>query len=228
MDAALDFRNVSIIGHYIEGRCKGGQFIIISLRNNMVRRHSLWSDARSSSWQPVSSASTRSPTRLGRSLSTTTISQRWPCHLVPLSLNQRRPVGAIAVHRPRLVGPSHLTRRPRSLLVRSLPHLDLVPSHLCPQRRLRRLELQPQLPVPMSRLLRVLDLLSVRDLVLPSSCDNAASCNAVQYSLQLAPGRNSSSRRRTRLKFGHVRSEEVERFRIGTGARVDRLSIDAG
>jgi structural maintenance of chromosome 4 len=35
IDAALDFRNVSIIANYIKDRCKSGQFIIISLRNNM-------------------------------------------------------------------------------------------------------------------------------------------------------------------------------------------------
>ncbi|CAD6195019.1 unnamed protein product [Caenorhabditis auriculariae] len=35
IDAALDFRNVSIIGHYIKSRAKNAQFIIISLRNNM-------------------------------------------------------------------------------------------------------------------------------------------------------------------------------------------------
>ncbi|GMR29918.1 hypothetical protein PMAYCL1PPCAC_00113, partial [Pristionchus mayeri] len=35
IDAALDFRNVSIIGHYIQDRTKNAQFIIISLRNNM-------------------------------------------------------------------------------------------------------------------------------------------------------------------------------------------------
>uniref|UniRef100_F1KR40 Structural maintenance of chromosomes protein n=1 Tax=Ascaris suum TaxID=6253 RepID=F1KR40_ASCSU len=35
IDAALDFRNVSIIAHYIKDRTKNAQFIIISLRNNM-------------------------------------------------------------------------------------------------------------------------------------------------------------------------------------------------
>ena len=35
IDAALDFRNVSIVGHYIKERTKDAQFIIISLRNNM-------------------------------------------------------------------------------------------------------------------------------------------------------------------------------------------------
>ncbi|PLW33739.1 hypothetical protein PCASD_12507 [Puccinia coronata f. sp. avenae] len=35
IDAALDFRNVSIIGNYIKDRTKNAQFIIISLRNNM-------------------------------------------------------------------------------------------------------------------------------------------------------------------------------------------------
>ncbi|CAG9533819.1 unnamed protein product [Cercopithifilaria johnstoni] len=35
IDAALDFRNVSIIGHYIKDRTKNAQFIVISLRNNM-------------------------------------------------------------------------------------------------------------------------------------------------------------------------------------------------
>lgn len=36
IDAALDFRNVSIIAHYIQQRTKNcAQFIIISLRNNM-------------------------------------------------------------------------------------------------------------------------------------------------------------------------------------------------
>jgi structural maintenance of chromosome 4 len=31
----LDFRNVSIIGHYIKERTKDAQFLVISLRNNM-------------------------------------------------------------------------------------------------------------------------------------------------------------------------------------------------
>ncbi|KAJ8610850.1 hypothetical protein CTAYLR_006472 [Chrysophaeum taylorii] len=35
IDAALDFKNVSIIANYIKERCKSAQFIIISLRNNM-------------------------------------------------------------------------------------------------------------------------------------------------------------------------------------------------
>ncbi|CAB9521168.1 Structural maintenance of chromosomes protein 4 (Fragment) [Seminavis robusta] len=35
IDAALDFKNVSIIGNYIKERTKNAQFIIISLRNNM-------------------------------------------------------------------------------------------------------------------------------------------------------------------------------------------------
>lgn len=35
IDAALDFRNVSIIANYIKERTKNGQFIVISLRNNM-------------------------------------------------------------------------------------------------------------------------------------------------------------------------------------------------
>lgn len=35
IDAALDFRNVSIIAHYIKERTKGAQFIVVSLRNNM-------------------------------------------------------------------------------------------------------------------------------------------------------------------------------------------------
>uniref|UniRef100_A0A7S0STF6 Structural maintenance of chromosomes protein 4 n=1 Tax=Mantoniella antarctica TaxID=81844 RepID=A0A7S0STF6_9CHLO len=35
IDAALDFKNVSIVGHYIKERTKDAQFIIISLRNNM-------------------------------------------------------------------------------------------------------------------------------------------------------------------------------------------------
>ncbi|KAJ3124126.1 hypothetical protein HK100_011355 [Physocladia obscura] len=35
IDAALDFRNVSIIANYIKERTKNAQFIIISLRNNM-------------------------------------------------------------------------------------------------------------------------------------------------------------------------------------------------
>lgn len=35
IDAALDFKNVSIVGHYIKDRTKDAQFIIISLRNNM-------------------------------------------------------------------------------------------------------------------------------------------------------------------------------------------------
>lgn len=35
IDAALDFRNVSIVGTYIKERTRNGQFIVISLRNNM-------------------------------------------------------------------------------------------------------------------------------------------------------------------------------------------------
>ncbi|RWS24664.1 structural maintenance of chromosomes protein 4-like protein [Leptotrombidium deliense] len=35
IDAALDFRNVSIVAHYIKQRTQNTQFIIISLRNNM-------------------------------------------------------------------------------------------------------------------------------------------------------------------------------------------------
>lgn len=35
IDAALDFRNVSIVGHYIKERTRNAQFIVISLRNNM-------------------------------------------------------------------------------------------------------------------------------------------------------------------------------------------------
>merc|ERR1711904_724657 len=35
IDAALDFRNVSIIANYIKERTKNAQFIIISLRNHM-------------------------------------------------------------------------------------------------------------------------------------------------------------------------------------------------
>jgi len=35
IDAALDFRNVSIVANYVKDRTKNAQFIIISLRNNM-------------------------------------------------------------------------------------------------------------------------------------------------------------------------------------------------
>ena len=35
IDAALDFKNVSIVGDYVKKRTKDAQFIIISLRNNM-------------------------------------------------------------------------------------------------------------------------------------------------------------------------------------------------
>lgn len=35
IDAALDFRNVSIVANYIKERTKDAQFIVISLRNNM-------------------------------------------------------------------------------------------------------------------------------------------------------------------------------------------------
>ena len=35
IDAALDFKNVSIIANYIKERTKNAQFIIISLRSNM-------------------------------------------------------------------------------------------------------------------------------------------------------------------------------------------------
>jgi len=35
IDAALDFRNVSILGTYIKERARNAQFIIVSHRNNM-------------------------------------------------------------------------------------------------------------------------------------------------------------------------------------------------
>jgi len=35
IDAALDFKNVSIVANYIKDRTKNAQFIIVSLRNNM-------------------------------------------------------------------------------------------------------------------------------------------------------------------------------------------------
>lgn len=35
VDAALDFRNVSIIANYIKERTEDAQFIVVSLRNNM-------------------------------------------------------------------------------------------------------------------------------------------------------------------------------------------------
>ena len=35
IDAALDFRNVSIVANYIKAKTRNAQFIIISLRNNM-------------------------------------------------------------------------------------------------------------------------------------------------------------------------------------------------
>ena len=35
IDAALDFRNVSIVANYLKERTKDAQFIVISLRNNM-------------------------------------------------------------------------------------------------------------------------------------------------------------------------------------------------
>lgn len=36
IDAALDFRNVSIIANYIKDRTKNAQFIIISLRHVLL------------------------------------------------------------------------------------------------------------------------------------------------------------------------------------------------
>ena len=35
IDAALDFRNVSIVGNYLTERTRDAQFVVISLRNNM-------------------------------------------------------------------------------------------------------------------------------------------------------------------------------------------------
>jgi structural maintenance of chromosome 4 len=35
MRARADFKNVSIVAHYIKERTKNAQFVIISLRNNM-------------------------------------------------------------------------------------------------------------------------------------------------------------------------------------------------
>ena len=40
IDAALDFRNVSIVANYIKDRTKNAQFIIISLRYGST--HRLW------------------------------------------------------------------------------------------------------------------------------------------------------------------------------------------
>jgi len=41
IDAALDFKNVSIIAYYIKERTKNSQFIIISLRSNMFEKADL-------------------------------------------------------------------------------------------------------------------------------------------------------------------------------------------
>ena len=38
IDAALDYKNVAIVGKYIKERARDSQFIIISLRNNMFER----------------------------------------------------------------------------------------------------------------------------------------------------------------------------------------------
>mmetsp|Transcript_38745 Transcript_38745/g.37086 ORF Transcript_38745/g.37086 Transcript_38745/m.37086 type:complete len:145 (+) Transcript_38745:1687-2121(+) len=35
IDAALDYKNVAIVGNYIKKRARNSQFLIISLRNNM-------------------------------------------------------------------------------------------------------------------------------------------------------------------------------------------------
>lgn len=35
IDAALDFKNVSIVANYVKERTRNAQFIVISLRNNM-------------------------------------------------------------------------------------------------------------------------------------------------------------------------------------------------
>ena len=35
IDAALDFKNVSIVAHFLKERTKNAQFVIISLRNHM-------------------------------------------------------------------------------------------------------------------------------------------------------------------------------------------------
>lgn len=35
IDAALDFRNVSIVANYLKQQTQSAQFIVISLRNNM-------------------------------------------------------------------------------------------------------------------------------------------------------------------------------------------------
>ena len=47
IDAALDFRNVSIVANYIKDRTKNAQFIIISLRFvgpslNAAQKHLIW------------------------------------------------------------------------------------------------------------------------------------------------------------------------------------------
>jgi structural maintenance of chromosome 4 len=58
IDAALDFRNVSIIGHYVRERAPGAQFIVISLRANLFEL----ADHLVGVYKPVSTQRTHSVT----------------------------------------------------------------------------------------------------------------------------------------------------------------------
>lgn len=59
IDAALDFKNVSIVGNYIKERTRNAQFIVISLRNNMFELADRLVGA-CAAW-PVNSASSTPP-----------------------------------------------------------------------------------------------------------------------------------------------------------------------
>lgn len=55
IDAALDFKNVSIVANYIKERTKNAQFIIISLRNNMFEVRDRLRRERGVGWKERSS-----------------------------------------------------------------------------------------------------------------------------------------------------------------------------
>lgn len=58
IDAALDFRNVSIIGHYLRERTAGAQFIVVSLRANLFEL----ADRLLGVYKPTTTQQTRSVT----------------------------------------------------------------------------------------------------------------------------------------------------------------------
>ena len=68
IDAALDYKNVSIIANYIKDRCTSAQFVIISLRNNMFELADRLVGIYKTQRRPRASPSTPPPSRSPRAV----------------------------------------------------------------------------------------------------------------------------------------------------------------